>query len=199
MTDQYTQDYRHFDNLIWQVPAWATAVFSFAMTSSVLGLANAASLERILCIDASTAVAFFLFVVFALLLQFMNVFLRFRLHQRAAFRPQGVDIPRLWFMVPGQTSLLLMLFLEASAILSLALITTGAPPVAAQAVAAAFLLGGFPFVETRVRRLSNTIKAARESAAREQASPDPATQRAPEESSGAGLDASAPDGAGRQE
>lgn len=113
----YTQDYRHFDSLIWQVPAWASAIFSFAVTASVLALTNSASIERSLPIDASRSVSIFLFSVFVIFLLLINVFLRFRLHQRVVFRPHRREVPSLWFMLSGQSSLLLILFVEAAVIL----------------------------------------------------------------------------------
>jgi amino acid transporter len=160
--ESYTQDYRHFDNLIWQVPAWATAVFSFSMTAAILVLANATSIERALTIDALRSLSVFLFAIFTALLLFGNVFLRFRLHQRSIHRPHRREVPGLWFMLSGQTSLLLLLFVEASIVLCFALVTAGVRLSIAQILASIFLVGGFLYVETTVRKLSVAIKAKRE-------------------------------------
>lgn len=160
----YTQDYRHFDNLIWQVPAWATAVFSFSVTSAVIILANSSSIEKSLPIDPLRTLSVFLFSVFAVLVLLTNVFLKFRLHQKSVFRPHRRDVPSLWFMPSGQTSLLLILFVESSVILCFSLVVAGISLMLTKLLTVAFLLVGFSYVEWSVRRLSATIKADRESA-----------------------------------
>lgn len=160
----YTQDYRHFDNLIWQVPAWATAVFSFSVTSAVIILANANSIEKLFPIDPLRTLSIFLFSVFAVLMLLTNVFLKFRLHQKSVFRPHRRDVPSLWFMPSGQTSLLLILFVEASVILCFALVAAGISLMLTKVLTIVFLVVGFSYVEWSVRKLSATIKANRESA-----------------------------------
>jgi quercetin dioxygenase-like cupin family protein len=162
--DIYTQDYRHFDNLIWQVPAWASAIFSFAITASVLVLANGKSIEAFLSlpISAPHSVSVFLFAIFFVLLLLINVFLRFRLHQRVAPRPNRRYVPALWYMVSGQTSLLLVLFVEAATIFCFALVTAGVPPIFADCVAAILFGTVFSYVEWSVRKLSATLREDRE-------------------------------------
>lgn len=158
----YTQDYRHFDSLIWQVPAWASAIFSFSITGAVLVLANAVKIESLLpSINASFSVSMFLLSVFVVLLLLLNVFLRFRLHQRVVFRPNRRNVPRLWYMPSGQSSLLLVLFIEAAVILCFALITAGIGLLTAIGVTVVFLLVGFGYVEISVRRLSAILRADR--------------------------------------
>lgn len=161
VSEIYTQDYRHFDNLIWQVPAWATAVFSFSVTSAVVVLANASSIEKLFPIDLLRSLSVFLFSVFAVILLLTNVFLKFRLHQKTVFRPHRREIPNLWFMPSGQTSLLFILFIEASTILCFGLVAAGFSLVLAKVLTVAFLVVGFSYVEWSVRRLSATIKASR--------------------------------------
>jgi hypothetical protein len=162
--DIYTQDYRHFDNLIWQVPAWASAIFSLAITASALGLANAKQIEAAfsLPVSAPRSIAFFLFGVFFVLLFLTNVFLRFRLHQRVAPRPNRRHVPAPWYMGSGQTSLLLVLFTEAGLILCFALITLGLAPVFADAIVAALFVPAFLYVERSVRNLSAKLREDRE-------------------------------------
>lgn len=160
----YTQDYRHFDNLIWQVPAWATAVFSFSVTSAVIILANSSCIEKLLSIDPLRTLSVFLFSVFLVLVLLTNVFLKFRLHQKSVFRPHRRDVPSLWFMPSGQTSLLLILFVESSVILCFALVVAGFNLMLTKLLTAAFLLVGFAYVEWSVRRLLATITANREPA-----------------------------------
>lgn len=162
--DAYNQDYRHFDNLIWQVPAWASAIFSFSITASVLALANRVSIEKTLPVDGMLAVAVFLFSVFFVFLLMMNVFLRFRLHQRPIYRPNRKSVPSCWFMIPGQTSLLLILFIEAGVILCFSFIAFGMKPLYAYMIGALFLFLGFLYVESVVRRLSEAMRSQRKPA-----------------------------------
>lgn len=149
----YTQDYRHFDNLIWQIPVWATAVFSLSMSAAVLVIANASSIEQKVPIDALRSLSVFLFAIFIALLLFTNVFLRFRLHQRSVHRPHQPEVPSLWFMLPGQTSLLFLLFVEASIDLCLALMTAGVSLCVSRSIALIYFIVGFLYVEMAVRTL----------------------------------------------
>lgn len=161
--DIYTQDYRHFDNLIWQIPAWASAIFSFAITAAVLSLANSKLIEISLPnISVSHSVSVFLFTIFFVLLLFVNVFLRFRLHQRVAPRPNRRNVPCLWYMVSGQTSLLLVLFVETGAIFYFALITAGVSLILAKCIAAVSFVLAFWYVERSVGKLSVTLKTSHE-------------------------------------
>jgi len=159
----YTQDYRHFDSIIWQVPVWTSAVFSFSVTAAVLFLVNSSKIEEsIPSINANLFISIFLLLVFVVLLLLLNVFLRFRLHQRVVFRPNERHVPRLWYMLPGQSSLLLIMFIEAAVIIFLALITSGIGLVFSIGVAAVFLLVGFGYVEWSVRKLSGILRADRD-------------------------------------
>ena len=162
VSDIYTQDYRHFDSLIWQVPAWASALFSFSITGAVLVLANSARIESLLpSIKASLSVSIFLLSVFVVQLLLLNVFLRFRLHQRVVFRPNARNVPRLWYMLSGQSSLLLVLFIEAAVTLCFALITANIGLITTICVTAIFLLLGFGYVERSVQQLSAILRSDR--------------------------------------
>jgi hypothetical protein len=157
--DVYTQDYRHFDNLIWQVPAWSTAVFALSVTATVLALANATAIGSKLSVDVYHAAALFQGVVLGILLLFTNVYLRLRLHQRVVNRPQRRHVPSPWFLVPGQTALLGVLVLESATILCFALGLAGLHPNSAAIAATAVFLPGFAYVELTVRRLAASIRA----------------------------------------
>lgn len=160
--DIYTQDYRHFDNLIWQVPAWASAIFSVAITVAALVLANGKSIAAFLpAIDVSHSVSVFLFSILFVLLLLTNVFLRFRLHQRVVFRPNRRNVPCLWYMVSGQAALMLVLFVEIAVILCFALVTAGVDLLLAKSLAAVFLVLAYWYVEWSVGKLSKTLKASR--------------------------------------
>lgn len=162
--DVYTQDYRHFDNLIWQVPAWTSAVFSFAITASAVLLANTKSIEEACPFDVSVprSVSFFLFSVLFIMLLLTNVFLRFRLHQRVVPRPNRRQVPTLWYMISGQTSLLLLLFSEMGLTCCFALIALGIEPFVAETVVATLFVSAFLCIERSVRTLSAKLKAFRE-------------------------------------
>jgi len=64
-------------------------------------------------------------------------------------------------MLPGQTSLLFLLFVESSVILCLALTTAGVSLCVSRSISLIFLLTGFLYVEMTVRKLSAIIKANR--------------------------------------
>lgn len=164
VSDIYIQDYRHFDNLIWQVPAWASAVFGLAITASVLVLANGKAIEAFLptSISATHTASIFLFFILLVLILLTNVFLRFRLHQRVAPRPHRRDVPALWFMVSGQTSLLLVLFVEAAITFCFALVLAGTKPSVANTFTAVLFVPTFLYVEWSVRRLSARLKLNRD-------------------------------------
>lgn len=160
--ESYIQDYRHFDSLIWQVPAWASAIFSFSITASVLALANSERIDRALGICTAHGVGIFLMSVFCVFFLLTSVFLRFRLHQRSIHRPKRKHIPSTWYLVPGQTALLLVLFIESSVTLAFSLVAFGIEVVISGIVAGVFLMVGFLYVEWSIRRLSRKIKSDRD-------------------------------------
>jgi hypothetical protein len=73
---EYSDAYRHFDNLIWQIPAWSTAVFALAVQSlfGVLDTSNRRDINAATMLAVFTALA---------LWSFAFVMSRFRMHQRA--------------------------------------------------------------------------------------------------------------------
>jgi hypothetical protein len=71
----YSEQYRHFDNLIWQVPAWATAIFAL----SVQSLVEVASREGQYKMVTMTTLSLFAAISLAC---FSFVLMRFRTHQR---------------------------------------------------------------------------------------------------------------------
>lgn len=157
ISQRYDQDYRHFDTLIWQVPTWASAIFAFTLTAAGLIVANIAPIESRLSIDALRTLSVFLFVVFVILLLLANVLVRFRFHQGALSAPPSIYRPS--WQLPGHTSLLLIVFIEAAALLALALTTAGASLQVANCISAFFLLAGFYSLERWVRRVVVELKA----------------------------------------
>jgi hypothetical protein len=73
---EYSEAYRHYDNLIWQIPAWSTAVFALAV-QSLFGVLDTSSHR-----DINAATILSVFTALALW-SFAFVMSRFRMHQRA--------------------------------------------------------------------------------------------------------------------
>lgn len=73
---EYSEAYRHFDTLIWQIPAWSTAVFALAV-QSLFGVLHSTAMR-----DINAATILSLFTALALW-SFAFVMSRFRMHQRA--------------------------------------------------------------------------------------------------------------------
>lgn len=76
----YTEEYRHFDSLIWQMPGWSTAIL--LGTAAVLGQASYDNLAKLLpSFSVPSLIAGFLLVVFSFLLGLTQALYRFRRHQ----------------------------------------------------------------------------------------------------------------------
>jgi len=122
----YSDDYRHFDNLIWQTPAWTTAVFS----AFVAGLFYLFSLDSTSAARVSTAAGVSVdTLVYALLASAVLFFsaayyalFRWRVHQRYTCRSHvprpmrdwmGAQLP-LQLVVGGQAIFVLSLILSKS-------------------------------------------------------------------------------------
>lgn len=147
--------------MIWQVPAWGSAVFALAITSAVLMLANSASIQSNTSIPVSSFVGIFLVSVFLIILALTNVFLRFRLHQRTVHRPNSVWVPTAWFMFPGQTTLLFVLLLEAAVVLCFALLVFGVQGTASYLIAGIFMLAAFGYIEYETRKIAKVLREDR--------------------------------------
>lgn len=153
----YDQDYRHFDILIWQVPTWASAIFTFTMTTAGLVLANAKNIEASLGLDPLKTLTTFLLTVFIVLVLLANVLVRFRLHQGAL--PSPSSIPRPFWQPRGHTSLQLIIFIEAAVLLTFAAHTAGVPHWISNAIGTLFLLGGFSVLELWVLRTIRLLRS----------------------------------------
>lgn len=143
---RYDQDYRHFDTLIWQAPTWASAVFTFTMTTAGLFLSNIEKVSDSLNLDPLPTLSVFLLAVFVVLILLANALTRFRLHQGALPAP-CVKVYRPWWQLRGHTSLLLVIFIESAVLLSFGLYCAGLPLVLANSAGALLLLVVFPLVE----------------------------------------------------
>ncbi len=74
--DEYGDTYRHFDTLIWQVPAWSTAVFAFSI-QAIAQIYSTPLVGRPWIVPTVAAISSIFLFCFALVLA------RFRVHQQA--------------------------------------------------------------------------------------------------------------------
>ncbi|MEP4380369.1 MAG: hypothetical protein ABJ215_00480 [Alphaproteobacteria bacterium] len=115
----YSSEYRHFDGLIWQVPAWVTAIF--ALTTGALGSQNLDAVANMTKFSASSLTVVFLLIVAGTIFCFSHVMFRFRMHQKTMKRYSRTPI---WASASSWTQLLINI--QASALLALALVVAGA-------------------------------------------------------------------------
>ena len=78
----YTEEYRHFDNLIWQVPAWATAIFAISIQVCQDLIANPLAGAAAPASGNSTALLMLLLFMGVAIGCFSFVLVRFRCHQQ---------------------------------------------------------------------------------------------------------------------
>lgn len=110
---EYGDTYRHFDNLIWQVPAWSTAVFAFSIQAISQIYSTPLSQSHLIVPTVATVSSICLFC-FALVLA------RFRVHQRAFKSRKNT---RWWHS--GTTAIQALVFAEAVILLAIAAIALG--------------------------------------------------------------------------
>ena len=81
MAGNYSEEYRHFDSLIWQVPAWSTAIFLI----TVIGLnslsQNSSLIVKEIGLSRKTIFTFFFGFMGLLILILSHVLYRFRVYQ----------------------------------------------------------------------------------------------------------------------
>lgn len=80
---KYSEDYRHFDNLIWQVPAWSTAIFAAVLSGYVYIYSSSAS-ELTKATGLSTGLLGNI-LLFSAMVFFASIYYtvyRWRVHQR---------------------------------------------------------------------------------------------------------------------
>lgn len=114
----YSDEYRHFDTLIWQMPGWSTAIF--LGTAAVVAQANVESLKALVPHFSPAALAAaFLIVIFLFLFGLSQALYRFRFHQA----PMKTYKPTKWwesastwlqFLVTAQSFVVLFLALSAA-------------------------------------------------------------------------------------
>jgi hypothetical protein len=107
----YSEDWRHFDNLIWQVPSWSSAIFTLTFASASIFISSKNSLEEMVPIDSLKALAVFVTSIAVVFLLLINVLTRFRLH-RQALRTIGGGLKGIPKTLYADTSLMLIVFVE---------------------------------------------------------------------------------------
>lgn len=110
---EYGDTYRHFDTLIWQVPAWSTAIFAFSI-QAIAQIYGTSLAGKPLLIPTVAAISSLFLFCFALVLA------RFRTHQRAFKTRKNT---RWWYS--GTTAMQLLVFAEAFLLLAVVAIALG--------------------------------------------------------------------------
>lgn len=118
--ETYTKEYMHFDNLIWQVPAWMTVIF--ALSIQVLGSSGFEELSGITEISKKNLVAIFLLIISLILFCFSHVMYRFRIHQQSLKKYSRTPV-----LKSASTYTQLMINTQAFSLISLALIVVQVP------------------------------------------------------------------------
>lgn len=143
--------YRHFDNLIWQVPVWASAVFAIAAASLPDNSILFANLER--DVEAPQVfdwVAAFWSALYGLVWLALSVFAvaLYRFRRRQSVEAQSwvpfIKSASFWSMS--------LIALEAAFFLAIAMVTGGAAKGFAISVASAFVIVMIAGSEIRLRR-----------------------------------------------
>lgn len=137
---KYSEEYRNFDNLIWQIPAWSTGIFALAIQGLFGILPAKEPIQQV----ASGLLALFTALCLAC---FSIVMMRFRTHQRGlkAYKPTTV-----WFSASTLTQCLVAF--EATIALAIALLIFGLRPEVTIPIAVSLLVGTIWLVERAVRR-----------------------------------------------
>jgi hypothetical protein len=138
----YPEEYRHFDNLIWQVPAWATAIFALSI-QSILQVVSAPNARGghpgwlpVLVLFLAGSVGCFAFVL-----------ARFRTHQRPLTRFKYTPP---WMSASTWTQCLVTL--EAAALFGVALVLAGTEALWAVGYSLSLAISAIIVTELGVRR-----------------------------------------------
>ncbi|MCZ7399333.1 MAG: hypothetical protein O8C62_06570 [Candidatus Methanoperedens sp.] len=116
-----SETYRHFDNLIWQLPAWCTAIFMVTVVGTN-SLSDTNVLVKASGLPSSSVVTGFLFLMFFLILALTHALYKFRRHQ-AAFK----YYPPTPVWSSASTHLQLIVTVEAFSLLFMLLLLNGIP------------------------------------------------------------------------
>lgn len=141
----YSAEYRHFDTLIWQTPAWCTAIFLVTMIGlNSITDKNAAVVHTVL--DSKALATGFVGIMFLLLFVLTHVLYRFRVHQSSL---KQHETP---FWISASTYMQTLVTAQAMSLLAILLLFCGIRLVCAISISIVILLGVSIYRELRVRR-----------------------------------------------
>ncbi len=144
--ERYTAEYRHFDTLIWQLPAWSTAIFLVTAvgTNSVQ---SALFLQKAMGFSVEQLATGFLGLMFLVILGLSQALYRFRRHQGTLRRYSRTSV-----FSSASTYLQLIVTSEAFVLLFVVLMINGTSLRTSAILCAASLLGLSAFREIALRR-----------------------------------------------
>lgn len=160
----YSKDYRHFDELIWQVPTWCTAIFTATITGGIVFLSLSDELKdtiaKVFSIQNNNIfiqrhyILFYYFVfMFLVLIIFSYALLRFRTHQRPLGKCKNIR-----FYKSSQMYLQLVTCFEFCVLLLFVLVIAGVSVLASEVVCAVVLAVCMLFAECNLRRKKEHIR-----------------------------------------
>jgi hypothetical protein len=114
---RYSEEYQHFDKLIWQVPAWTTAIFALSFQS--VGSDSIRNVASLAGVSTNHLATFLLFGLSLMIFCFAYVLYRFRVYQRSLKEYAATSPFR-----SASTYTQLMIIAEATFLFTLALLTT---------------------------------------------------------------------------
>lgn len=114
----YNEAYRHFDNLIWQVPAWSTGIFA-AVLAGTSRLSDTNSIAKLTSLSTETLLSGFYGLVGIFILALSYSLYRFRWHQIRAknYTPKWhLRSPQVGLQLIVNTQAIILLLLSASSV-----------------------------------------------------------------------------------
>lgn len=120
-SEVYTEEYRHFDTLIWQLPVWCTAIFA-ATAVGTSSISQADVFAGTTGLSKHSIVTGFLSLMTLVILFLSHVLYRFRQHQTPLKRYART---RIWSS--AQTRLQFIVTIEGSTLLLLTALMIGLP------------------------------------------------------------------------
>lgn len=149
-SERYTAEYRHFDTLIWQLPAWCTAIF-LVTAVGINSIQQATFLNAATGLTTNQLATGFLGLMFLVILALSQALYRFRRHQAALKRYRTTPV---WSS--ASTYLQLIVTVEALALFFVVLLINGIPRGPASWLCIILLLLLTVYREYRVRQARST-------------------------------------------
>ena len=120
MSNKFNDDFKHFDNLIWKLPSWSTAIFVLSITGlTFITKLDLKSLHLELTQDEFT----FLFLCLFFQMTIFNALVRFRHHQVCSWSKEDLVFIK-WFY-SGQFWLQMAVILQSATLFFLAFTVIG--------------------------------------------------------------------------